>query len=56
MLNHEGCNSVYFFLITSEILAACLKEGDEMTLPGIINPQLFYGPPNYGEIRNKIRN
>ena len=41
--------SILLYIVTSEVLAVCLKEGDEVTLSGMMKSQLFYGPPNYGE-------
>ncbi|WP_240116294.1 DUF4431 domain-containing protein [Erwinia endophytica] len=31
--------------------AACLKEGDNVVLSGLMKEELFYGPPNWGEDR-----
>lgn len=41
--------SFFLLFVYSGVFAACLKEGDKVTLSGLIKSQLFYGPPNFGE-------
>lgn len=45
-------NIVFLFVITFSgfsSFAACLKEGDKVSLTGIVSERLYYGPPGWGE-------
>ena len=38
---------LFFFSVPA--ISACLKEGDNITLIGVLKKELIYGPPNWGE-------
>ncbi|EMM0382444.1 DUF4431 domain-containing protein [Pluralibacter gergoviae] len=38
-----------FFVLSLNVYAECLKEGDHVTFSGVVSKKLFYGPPNFGE-------
>ncbi|MCZ7837037.1 DUF4431 domain-containing protein [Atlantibacter hermannii] len=37
------------FVFSASVLAACLKEGDVISLTGTLKQELVYGPPSFGE-------
>lgn len=46
--------SIFFFIIvlssfSTSASATCLKEGDKVSLTGVVSEKLYYGPPNWGE-------
>ncbi|MGV3347038.1 DUF4431 domain-containing protein [Enterobacteriaceae bacterium LUAb1] len=44
--------SIFCFIIVFsgfDVFAACLKEGDKVSLTGIVSEKLYYGPPGWGE-------
>lgn len=41
--------SVAILFYNFGVYAACLKEGDEIALSGVMKEELYYGPPNWGE-------
>ena len=45
-------SSFLFFIITFSsfgVFASCLKEGDKVSLTGVVGENLYYGPPGWGE-------
>lgn len=48
----EVWKSVFCFIIVFSSLSAsatCLKEGDKVSLTGVVSEKLYYGPPGWGE-------
>lgn len=45
----KGLLTAALILVSGHTFAACMKEGDKVTLTGVIKKELFYGPPNFGE-------
>lgn len=44
--------SIFFFVIVLSSFGAsatCLKEGDKVSLTGVVSEKLYYGPPGWGE-------
>lgn len=51
---HRICQLVLTLIViffSASSFAACLKEGDNITVSGELRRELFYGPPNWGEDR-----
>ncbi|WP_368545020.1 DUF4431 domain-containing protein [Enterobacter soli] len=47
--------TIFCFMIVFSSLsgfARCLKEGDKVSLKGVISIKLYYGPPGWGEDKN----
>jgi len=45
-------NSILCFVIVFSsfgVFATCLKEGDKVSLTGVVSEKLYYGPPDWGE-------
>jgi len=45
-------NSILFFMNVFSVFgvyASCLKEGDKVSLTGVVSEKLYYGPPGWGE-------
>lgn len=41
---------LFFFSVSAvSAVSACLDEGDEITLTGILKKEIIYGPPGWGE-------
>lgn len=45
-----------FFVLSLNVYAECLKEGDHVTFSGVVSKKLFYGPPSLERIKNMIKN
>lgn len=41
--------SFVIMLSTFSAFATCLKEGDKVSLTGVVSEKLYYGPPGWGE-------
>ncbi|WHP78808.1 DUF4431 domain-containing protein [Edwardsiella anguillarum] len=41
------CFTIVFY--SFGVLATCLKEGDKISLSGVVSEKLYYGPPGWGE-------
>lgn len=52
MMNKTITQSILLFILFTfslSAMSACLKEGDNITLTGVLKKELVYGPPNWGE-------
>ncbi|AIU89178.1 hypothetical protein BV921_12065 [Pectobacterium odoriferum] len=48
----EIWKSIFCFIIVLSSFSAsatCLKEGDKVSLTGVVSEKLYYGPPSWGE-------
>lgn len=51
MLNNISCFciAIFFSLFSLSSISACLKEGDNVVLTGVLKKEMAYGPPGWGE-------